>query len=389
MASQLSSKGKGKGKASSSRGSLDLSRLFTTKSQQERYENFFFQKKIMKPKYSTFDTFPEDVFTFHNVFEELGLSDLIGCHLNFYPELVKVFYSNMVKKKGKLTFMVKGVPISLIASHICAIFEIPPDGHKFVGTIAPCEKYRKHAFYYSLSRLSEHQFYNKRNKSFGDNPERVYWSPTKFSIDDRMLHYFLVYVVVPRFSNHCTITDPEMMLLYSIKTHFHVDWGHSILSHMMSHDEHAEGLPYAHLLTKIFRHFNVNLENELCFSMEKPSFMISIKQINRKMGVIFNPRTLEIKYLDNEDEEPQQETNNDDEFNPPTEAQLDQPSNQMIMDYLQGFHTDVMTEIGHLSSRMDRWELSQAGFQGSSYQSGGYMGGGYPSGGSNDGNNNQ
>lgn len=306
MASQLSHKGKGKGKASSSRGSLDLSRLFTTRQQQERYETFFFQKKIMKPKYSTFVTFPEEVFTFPSVFEELDLCNLIGYHLYFYPELVKVFYSNMVRKKGKLTSVVKGVPISLTASDICAIFEIPPGGHKFVGTLAQWENYSKHAFYYNLSRLSEHQTYNKRKKSSeGDNPERVYWSPTKFSINDRMLHYFLVYAVVPRFSNHCTITDPEFLLLYSIKTNFHVDWGHSILSHMMSHDEHAEGLPYAHLLTKIFRHFNVNLENELCFSMAKPSFMISIKQINRKMGVVFNPRTLEIKYLDIEDEEPQ------------------------------------------------------------------------------------
>ena len=121
--------------------------------------------------------------------------------------------------------------------------------------------------------------------------------------------------------------------------------------------------------------------------MEKPFFMISIKQINRKMWVIFNPRTLEIKYLGIEDEEPQ-EANSDDEFNPPTDAPPAQPSNQMIMDYLQGFRTDVMTEIGHLSSRMDRWELSQTGFHGSSYQGGGFQGGNYPGGGSNDGNNN-
>ncbi|KAI5398621.1 hypothetical protein KIW84_064114 [Lathyrus oleraceus] len=146
MASQLSSKGKGKGKASSSSSPLGLSRLFTTKSQQE--------------------------------------SDLIGYNTNFYPELVKVFYSNMVKKKGKLTFVVKGVPISLTASDISAIFEIPTGGHKFVGTKALWEDYSKHVFYYSLSRLSEHQFYNKRKKSFGgDNPKRVYWSPAKFSID--------------------------------------------------------------------------------------------------------------------------------------------------------------------------------------------------------------
>lgn len=209
MASQLSSKGKGKGKASSSRGPLDLSRLFTTKSQQERYETYFFQKKTMKPKYGSFIYFPDDVFTFPTIFEELGLSELIRYNTNFYPELVKVFYSNMVKKKGKLTSVVKGVPISLMTSDISNIFEIPTGGHKFVGTKAPWEDCSKHTFYYSLSQLSEHQFYNKRKKSFGgDNPKRVYWSPAKFSIDDRMLHYFLVYVIVPRFSNHCTITDP-------------------------------------------------------------------------------------------------------------------------------------------------------------------------------------
>ncbi|KAI5436299.1 hypothetical protein KIW84_022680 [Lathyrus oleraceus] len=148
-----------------------------------------------------------------------------------------------------------------------------------------------------------------------------------------------------------------MMLLYAIKTHFRVDWGHAILSHMMSHDEYAEGLPYAYFLTKIFCYFNINLESELCFSMEKPSFMISIKHVNRKMGVIFNHRTHEIKYLENKDEEPQPEAHSDEDFNLPSEAQPDQPSNQMIMDYLQGFRTDVMTEIGHLSSRMNRWEF--------------------------------
>jgi hypothetical protein len=165
-----------------------------------------------------------------------------------------------------------------------------------------------------------------------------------------------------------------MMHLYAIKNNFRVDWGHTIISHMMSHDEYVEGLPYAYFLTKIFRHFNINMENELCFSLEKPSFMISIKQVYRKMGVIYNHQTHEVKYLDNDDEESQPEVHSDEDFNPPSADQLDQPSNQMIMEYLQGFRTDVMTEIGHLSSRMDRWEFSQCGYQG---------------GGSNHGNNNQ
>lgn len=222
MASQLQSKGKGK--AFSSRGPLDLSRLFTTKSRQERYEKYFFQNKIMKPKYGSFVSFPDDVFSFPTVFENLGLSDLICECDDFYPKLVKVFYSNMVTKKGKLTSMVKRVLISMTATELSSILGIPTGGHKFFGTKAPWEDYSKHAFYYGLSRLFEHKLYNKRKKSLGgDLPKRVYWSPTKFTLDDRMLHYFLVYVIVPRFSNHCTITDAKMMLLYVIKNNVRLD----------------------------------------------------------------------------------------------------------------------------------------------------------------------
>lgn len=77
------------------------------------------------------------------------------------------------------------------------------------------------------------------------------------------------------------------------------------------------------------------------------------------MGVIFNHRTHEIKYLDNDVVENQPEAHRDEEINPPLnypppEAPAVQPSNYMIMDYLQGFRTYVMTEIGHLSSRMDQ-----------------------------------
>lgn len=178
----------------------------------------------MKPKYGSFVSFLDDVFSFPTIFENLGLSDLICERDDFYPELVKVFYSNMVRKKGKLTSVVKGVPISMTTTELSSTLGIPTGGHKFVRTKAPWEDYSKHALYYGLSRLSEHQFYNKRKKSLGgDLLECVYWSPAKFTIDDRMLHYFLVYVIVLRFSNHCTITDPEMMLLYAIKNNFRVD----------------------------------------------------------------------------------------------------------------------------------------------------------------------
>ncbi|KAI5401974.1 hypothetical protein KIW84_066437 [Lathyrus oleraceus] len=177
-----------------------------------------------------------------------------------------------------------------------------------------------------LSRLftTQSQQESKRKKNSGGLPERVYWSPVKFSLNDRMLHYSLAYVLVLRYSNHYTIIDSEMLLLYAIKNNIFVDWGHVILCHMLTHNEHADGLPYAHFITRIFHHFNVNLENE---------------------------------------------AHSDEEIKPPLnhphlEDPAEQPSNQMIMDYLHGFRMDVMIKIGHLVSRMDQWELFQGGFPG-------------------------
>lgn len=116
----------------------------------------------MKPKYGSFISFSDEVFSFPTVFEKLGLKTLILEPVDFYPELVKVFYSNMVLKKGKLTSVVKGVPISMTAKDMSTFLDIPSEGFRFSGTTTiPWEGYNKHAFYYSLSKLSEEQIYNK------------------------------------------------------------------------------------------------------------------------------------------------------------------------------------------------------------------------------------
>ncbi|KAI5427833.1 hypothetical protein KIW84_033021 [Lathyrus oleraceus] len=192
MSSQI--RDKGKEKTSSSRGPLDLSRLFPTSKQQKRYEAFFHQKKLMKPKHGSFVSFPDVVFSFPAIYEGLGLDNLIREPVDFYPKLVKVLYPNMILKRGKLTYMVKGVPISMNAYALAIILGIPSGGCEIrVNSKSSWDNYDKQTFCYSLSRLSGEQFYNKRKKNSRGLPECVYWSPTKFTLYDRMLHYFLVY----------------------------------------------------------------------------------------------------------------------------------------------------------------------------------------------------
>lgn len=54
--------------------------------------------------------------------------------------------------------------------------------------------YVKRDFYYDLSRISEKEFNQKRAKTYGNHHVKNYWFVGNFPIDERMLHYFLVYV---------------------------------------------------------------------------------------------------------------------------------------------------------------------------------------------------
>jgi hypothetical protein len=359
---------KAKSKASSSKASTtDLSKLLTTQQQRERFMEFFYKKSLTTPKYGNLPTFSSEVFDFPVLYKEQKVYDFISDSGSYYPDLVKAFYCNMKFENNVLTSAVKGIPISLTVQTLGECIKIPYEGVEIrTGYDAQLEGYAKKDFFYSISRYSEHAFNEKRRKTSGRLSEKPFWSAGILEIDDRMIHYFLCYVLVPKFSNHATINDLEMQLLYAIKNKVQVNWAYVILNHMSSHSEKSAGLPYARLLTKVFKKFKVNVTNELCYPMPPEDCEISSSVINRKMGVIYDHVSHNFRYIDHEDScvsEPSQP------------AEPSQPTNQMLMDFMtQGFNrmdiqfAGLREEFGNLrqdvagvSSRMDRFEAFQRG----------------------------
>lgn len=56
----------------------------------------------------------------------------------------------MVLKNGKLTYVVKGVPILLTGKELASILGIPSEGCEIRGSSKPsCANYDKHTFYYT------------------------------------------------------------------------------------------------------------------------------------------------------------------------------------------------------------------------------------------------
>lgn len=150
-----------------------------------------------------------------------------------------------------MTSSIKGVPISTSVKQLGEILKIPYVGIKIRTNWEQARNdYSKRGYYYSISRMSEEEFYSKRKRVNGADQECNILSPAILTIDDRILHYFLVHVLVPKYSNHSSITDVEMQLLYSIKNNLPINWAYMIMCHMLSHNEKSKGLSYGYILTK-------------------------------------------------------------------------------------------------------------------------------------------
>lgn len=102
-----------------------------------------------------------------------------------------------------------------------------------------------------------------------------------------MLHYFLAYVLAPKFSNHSQIIGMDMQLIYSMKHKIQVNWAHVIMHHIVAYNENLRGLPYARFISKIFKFFGISTKDELHGKMTEKD-VITTDMINNKMEIYYD-----------------------------------------------------------------------------------------------------
>ncbi|MED6110097.1 hypothetical protein PIB30_039816 [Stylosanthes scabra] len=81
------------------------------------------------------------------------------------------------------------------------------------------------------------------------------------SVEHCLLHYLIVYILVPRANNHGLIMEGDIELMWRMQSHYKINWIAIITSHMrnMKNGKPSKGLPYAMLWTKIFKYLKINL----------------------------------------------------------------------------------------------------------------------------------
>ncbi|KAF1894445.1 hypothetical protein Lal_00043601 [Lupinus albus] len=300
------------GESSSKSNPLNLTRLLANDAKRKVFEENFHGRTIFTPKYGNIGNFEFEDFLFPYLLRQQKLFDFCCEAKDIYHELVRVFYCNMNFRKNLMTSHVKGKDIVLdmkTFSSICC--DIP-----MIDDIT----------------------------GFGLNWDIL--SAGYLTLEDRLIHYFLSYVIFPKFSNHSQISDIELQLMYAIKFNIKINWTKMIMNQIP--------LPYAIFITKILEHFGVPLEGETKVALNRPESKVDIEVVH-KMGFVIDPvtrRTYKHRTVcqpaPTDEAEPTAESNQP-ESHAQSSTSAAMPTNQMIMD-------ELVSLRGYITTRMDAFD---------------------------------
>ncbi|KAF1876739.1 hypothetical protein Lal_00031555 [Lupinus albus] len=103
---------------------------------------------------------------------------------------------------------------------------------------------------------------SRKQQSLGETVKnRDILSIGYLTLEDRLIHYFLSYVILPKFSNHSQISDIELQLMYAIKFNIKINWTKMIMNQMWHVRGSQSPSPYFIFITKILEHFGVSLDD--------------------------------------------------------------------------------------------------------------------------------
>ncbi|KAF1865963.1 hypothetical protein Lal_00041661 [Lupinus albus] len=327
-----------------------------SRSSKKVFEENFHGRAIFTPKYGNIGNFEFEDFLFPYLLRQQKVFDFC-CEANdIYPELVRVFYCNMNFRKNFMTSHVKGKDIVLdMKTFSCICCDIPIIGNiTGFGLVCEWDDYDRKKFYLSICRISKEEIERRKQQSLGETVKnRDILFVGYLTLEDRLIHYFLSYVIFPKFSNHSQISDIELQLMYAIKFNIKINWTRMIMNQM----RHVRGsqslLPYAIFITKILEYFGVSLEGETKVSLNLRESKVDIEVVH-KMGFVIDPVTRRT-YKHRTDRQPASTDEpvvapNQPKSHAQSSTSVAMPTNQMIMD-------ELVSLRGYITTRMDVFDI--------------------------------
>ncbi|KAF1892827.1 hypothetical protein Lal_00035471 [Lupinus albus] len=156
------------------------------------------------------------------------------------------------------------------------------------GLVCDWDDYDRNKFYLSIFRISKEEIERQKQQSLGETVKKMdILSAGYLTLEDRLVHYFLTYVIFPKVSNHSQISDIKLQLMYAIKYNIKINWTMMIMQQMWHVRSSQNLLPYAIFITKILEHFGVSSDGETKVALNLHESKVDVEVVH-KMGFVID-----------------------------------------------------------------------------------------------------
>ncbi|KAF1854538.1 hypothetical protein Lal_00027213 [Lupinus albus] len=171
----------------------------------------------------------EQNFSFPHDMEAQGTIQFMELKGQVYPALVREFYANFRYKDGKYWSMISG-----------NLFELNDEIFMNVGGLS------------------------SSGYSIGDCSWGQLTKAGSLSVENRLLHYIIAYILVQRNTNHAQPTVNDLRFMYAVKNNVMINWPEEILKIMNSVSlSQSKLLPYSIFISRIVDYLRIDVSDTI------------------------------------------------------------------------------------------------------------------------------
>ncbi|KOM55397.1 hypothetical protein LR48_Vigan10g128900 [Vigna angularis] len=217
----------------------------------DEYLQWWKERKVLRQKFVDLNWFTANQFQFSGQLVEQGVQHFLHLQGRYYPDMVRVFYYNLKSHNGIVYTRVKGVDIILDneiwtnVAHLLLLentMNVPNDFGDFNKILA----------YRSFMRNPQQPLPNRRYLLVGN-----------LRMEERVLHYIIVWMLCPRGTNLAQCFETDLMIMSAITQNININWASLISDTMIRAKRYDRGhLPYPLLISLICIYKGVDVTGE-------------------------------------------------------------------------------------------------------------------------------
>jgi len=178
------------------------------------------------------------------------LKKLLELTGNVYPDLVKVFYTNLTLDGKNIVSYVKGIKMKVTSEVWNSVAGIKYFGLKVgKGNTSGIQEFNKTQYYKSCMR----------------NPAQSIsrFHAGNLNLTPQLVAYIIAWQLIPRGTNHVVLHEEDLILLYCIMNLIKVNWVYIINEHMLKSKRLTDyRFRYDILVSKLIDYFGIDTSNE-------------------------------------------------------------------------------------------------------------------------------